>query len=129
MMRARHIGEALAIGLVLAAGISGLGGCSKDKAAAASSGTSSSTGATSAEAGPITITVNAQYPETETFLRQVYLDDVKAFEAKNPGIKLDAREGRMDPRTFETKLAGGQLEDVFYVYFTDPAGLIAKKQV
>jgi len=54
---------------------------------------------------------------------------VKAFEAKNPGIKLDAREGRMDPRTFETKLAGGQLEDVFYVYFTDPAGLIAKKQV
>ena len=35
----------------------------------------------------------------------------------------------MDPQTFPAKLAGGQLEDVFYVYFTDPASLIAKRQV
>ena len=35
----------------------------------------------------------------------------------------------MDPQTFTAKLAGGQLEDVFYVYFTDPANLIAKRQV
>jgi ABC-type glycerol-3-phosphate transport system substrate-binding protein len=35
----------------------------------------------------------------------------------------------MDPQTFATKLAGGQLEDVFYVYFTDPANLIARHQV
>ncbi len=35
----------------------------------------------------------------------------------------------MDPQTFAAKLAGGQLEDVFYVYFTDPASLIAKRQV
>ncbi|WP_394836119.1 hypothetical protein LVJ94_04335 [Pendulispora rubella] len=91
-------------------------GCSKEKAAASESVTTS-------------ITVNALPPETETFLRQQFLDDVKSFEAKNAGIKIDAREGKMDPRTFTTKLAGGQLEDVFYVYFTDPANLIAKKQV
>jgi ABC-type glycerol-3-phosphate transport system substrate-binding protein len=35
----------------------------------------------------------------------------------------------MDPQTFSAKLAGGQLEDVFYVYFTDPSTLIAKRQV
>ena len=35
----------------------------------------------------------------------------------------------MDPQTFQAKLAGGQLEDVFYTYFTDPAGLIARRQV
>jgi len=89
--------------------------CSRDKPAAAQ--------------GPVTITVNALPPETETFERQAFLDDVKAFEAANPDIKIDAREGKMDPRTFATKLAGGQLEDVFYVYFTDPGNLIAKKQV
>ncbi|WP_394824622.1 ABC transporter substrate-binding protein [Pendulispora albinea] len=81
------------------------------------------------ESGTITLTVNALPPPTEAFERQVFLDDVKAFEAQNPNIKIDAHEGKMDPRTFTTKLAGGQLEDVFYVYFTDPPNLIAKKQV
>ena len=34
----------------------------------------------------------------------------------------------MDPQTFQARLAGGQLENVFYVYFTDPANLIARHQ-
>ncbi|HWL88420.1 MAG TPA: extracellular solute-binding protein [Polyangiaceae bacterium] len=103
--------------LALTAGLFALGGCSKDKPAVATA------------TGPVTIIVNALPPETEAFQRQAYQEDAKAFEAAHPDIKLDAREGRMDPRTFATKLAGGQLEDVFYVYFTDPAGLIAHKQV
>ena len=81
------------------------------------------------EDGPVTITVNALPPETDKAGRDAFLADVKAFEAANPNIKIDAKEGKMDPQTFAAKLAGGQLEDVFYVYFTDPASLIAKKQV
>jgi multiple sugar transport system substrate-binding protein len=79
--------------------------------------------------GPVTITVNGLPPATDAVNRENFEADVKAFEAKYPNIKIDAKEGFMDPQTFATKLAGGQLEDVFYVYFTDPANLIAKKQV
>jgi ABC-type glycerol-3-phosphate transport system substrate-binding protein len=78
--------------------------------------------------GVVTITVNALPPATEEVNRKNYLADVAEFEKKYPKIKIDAREGKMDPKTFSTKLAGGQLEDVFYVYFTDPAQLIAKRQ-
>ena len=80
-------------------------------------------------AGPVTLVVNGQPPATAQVERANFDADVKAFEAANPNIKIDAREGFMDPQTFPAKLAGGQLEDVFYVYFTDPAGLIQRKQV
>jgi multiple sugar transport system substrate-binding protein len=82
-----------------------------------------------AAGGPVTITVNGLPPGTEAVDRKKFLDDEAEFERLNPNIKIDAREGYMDPKTFATKLAGGQLEDLFYVYFTDPAGLIAKRQV
>lgn len=77
----------------------------------------------------VTITVNGLPPETEAVDRKAFQDLIKAFELANPKIKIDAKEGKMDPQTFPAKLAGGQLEDVFYVYFTDPQNLIAKKQV
>lgn len=79
--------------------------------------------------GPVTITVNGLPPGTEAVDRAKFLEDKAEFERANPGIRVDAREGFMDPKTFATKLAGGQLEDVFYVYFTDPANLIARRQV
>lgn len=79
--------------------------------------------------GPVTISVNALPPDTDPVNRKAFQDSIKAFEAANPNIKIDAREGKMDPATFAARLAGGQLEDVFYVYFTDPANLIAKRQV
>ncbi len=78
--------------------------------------------------GKVTITVNGLPPETDAGLRKTFLDDVKAFEAANPDIKIDAREGTMDAQTFPARLAGGQLEDVFHVWFTTPADLIARKQ-
>jgi ABC-type glycerol-3-phosphate transport system substrate-binding protein len=78
--------------------------------------------------GQVTITVNNMPPETEALQRKNFLDDVAAFEKANPNIKIDPKEGKMDPATFSAKLAGGQLENAFYVYFTDPAGLIARKQ-
>jgi multiple sugar transport system substrate-binding protein len=79
--------------------------------------------------GTITITVNGLPPTTEAVDRKKFLMDKEEFEKANPDIKIDAKEGYMDPKTFATKLAGGQLEDLFYVYFTDPGSLIAKKQV
>jgi ABC-type glycerol-3-phosphate transport system substrate-binding protein len=79
--------------------------------------------------GPVTITVNGMPAATDEYNRANFEKDVKDFQAKYPNIKIDAKEGQMDPKTFAAKLAGGQLEDVFYVYFTDPQNLIAKHQV
>src|SRR2546430_656060 len=79
--------------------------------------------------GPVTITVNGLPPTTEAVDHKKFLDDVAEFEKANPNIRIDAREGYMDPKTFATKLAGGQLEDLFYVYLTDPGSLITKHQV
>jgi multiple sugar transport system substrate-binding protein len=79
--------------------------------------------------GKVKIIVNGLPPATEAANHQRFLDNVAEFEKQNPDIKVDAREGKMDPQTFAAKLAGGQLEDLFYVYFTDPASLIAKHQV
>ncbi|WP_432841275.1 ABC transporter substrate-binding protein [Dactylosporangium sp. CA-092794] len=79
--------------------------------------------------GPVTITVNGLPAATDEYNRANFERDIRDFEAKYPNIKIDAKEGQMDPKTFAAKLAGGQLEDVFYVYFTDPPNLIAKHQV
>ncbi|MEV0094111.1 extracellular solute-binding protein [Streptomyces sp. NPDC050738] len=78
--------------------------------------------------GVVTISVNGLPPKTQTVDRKNFEEDVAAFEKSHPKIKIDAREGLMDPKTFSAKLAGGQLEDVYYVYFTDPAGLIQRHQ-
>jgi ABC-type glycerol-3-phosphate transport system substrate-binding protein len=106
------------VGLVLAAGV-GL----------STTTCSSGSGDKPAADGKVTITVNGLPPATEALKHQKFLDDVAEFERLNPNIKIVAHEGKMDPQTFAAKLAGGQLEDVFYVYFTDPASLIAKHQV
>jgi ABC-type glycerol-3-phosphate transport system substrate-binding protein len=78
--------------------------------------------------GKITITVNGQPPKTQPFERKIFDADVAEFERTHEDIDIQPREGFMDPKTFSTKLAGGQLEDVFYVYLTDPANLIARRQ-
>ena len=113
--RSRHV-----LGLVLVGSLAALAGC----------GTSTKTSNDTADpGGKVTITVNGMPPDTDKINRQNFLDDVAAFEKLHPNIHVIPHEGLMDPQTFATKLAGGQLEDVFYVYFTDPASLIAKHQV
>jgi multiple sugar transport system substrate-binding protein len=82
-----------------------------------------------AATGPVTITVNGLPPDTDPVNRKNFEEDVTKFMDKYPDIKIEAKEGMMDPQTFSAKLAGGQLEDVFYVYFTDPQALIRKRQV
>ncbi|MDT9691305.1 extracellular solute-binding protein [Streptomyces sp. P9(2023)] len=98
--------------------------CALTGALAACGGESSSAG----KDGVVTISVNNMPPKTQPVDRKYFEEDVKAFEKAHPKIKIDAREGQMDPKTFSAKLAGGQLEDVYYVYFTDPAGLIQRRQ-
>jgi ABC-type glycerol-3-phosphate transport system substrate-binding protein len=106
------------MGLLLAASLASLGAaCSKKAATGTDAG------------GRVTITVNGMPPATDAINRQNFLDDVAAFEKGHPKIHVVPHEGLMDPQTFAAKLAGGQLEDVFYVYFTDPANLIARHQV
>ncbi|MDS0135530.1 MULTISPECIES: extracellular solute-binding protein [unclassified Amycolatopsis] len=78
--------------------------------------------------GKVKITVTGQPPTSQPFERSVFDADVKEFEASHPNIDIDPHEGFMDPKTFSAKLAGGQLEDVYYVYFTDPAQIIARHQ-
>jgi ABC-type glycerol-3-phosphate transport system substrate-binding protein len=101
-------------------------------AAAALALTASGCGSTSkgsaSKDGSVTITVNDMPAKTDPVNRKIFLQDVAAFEKAHPKIKVVPHEGQMDPQTFATKLAGGQLENAFYVYFTDPAGLIAKHQ-
>lgn len=78
--------------------------------------------------GKVVLSVNGQPPQTQAFERKIFDEDVAEFEAANPHIDIQPHEGFMDPKTFSAKLAGGQLEDVFYAYFTDPAQLIARRQ-
>jgi multiple sugar transport system substrate-binding protein len=85
-------------------------------------------GSTNEPGGKVVININGQPPQTQAFDRKVFDEDVAEFERQNQDIDLVPHEGFMDPKTFSAKLAGGQLEDVFYVYFTDPAALIARKQ-
>ncbi|WP_199511322.1 ABC transporter substrate-binding protein [Nucisporomicrobium flavum] len=107
-----------ALGLLLVAGVA---------MSAAACGGDDDTEA--AKDGKVTLVINGLPPATEKATHDRFLANVAEFEKANPTIKIDAREGKMDPQTFPAKLAGGQLEDVFYVYFTDPANLIAKRQV
>jgi ABC-type glycerol-3-phosphate transport system substrate-binding protein len=107
------------LGLLLAGSLAALVGC----------GTSTKTSSNAEQGGKVTITVNGMPPKTDMINRQNFLDDVAAFEKSHQNIHVIPHEGLMDPQTFATKLAGGQLENVFYVYFTDPGNLIAKHQV
>ena len=110
-----------ALGLLLVAGLAlSAAACGSDDAAATTPRSATARSPSS---------INGLPPATEEANHERFLDNVAAFEKANPNIKIDAREGKMDPQTFPAKLAGGQLEDVFYVYFTDPASLIAKRQV
>ncbi|GAA2477265.1 ABC transporter substrate-binding protein [Winogradskya humida] len=107
-----------ALGLMLVAGVAmSAAACGGDDDSAAS------------KDGKVTLVINGLPPATEKATHDRFLANVAEFEKANPNIDIDPREGKMDPQTFPAKLAGGQLEDVFYTYFTDPANLIAKRQV
>ena len=83
----------------------------------------SDSGSDNAGGGKTKITVNCMPPKSAKIDRKSFEDDVAAFEKANPTIDIVGRDANpcQDPKTFDAKFAGGQMEDVFYTYFTDRA--------
>ncbi|MFF9205680.1 ABC transporter substrate-binding protein [Streptomyces sp. NPDC014986] len=71
--------------------------------------------------GKTRITVNCMPPRSAEVDRRFFEEDIAAFEEKNPDIDVVPHDAFpcQDPKTFDAKLAGGQMEDVSYTYFTD----------
>jgi multiple sugar transport system substrate-binding protein len=91
---------------------------------------SGSGGSGSGAGGRTTITVNCMPPKSAKVDRKSFQDDIAAFEKANPSIHVVAHDAFpcSDPKTFDAKLAGGQMENVFYVYFTDVQKVITRRQ-
>ncbi|MFJ7153225.1 ABC transporter substrate-binding protein [Streptomyces sp. NPDC100445] len=80
--------------------------------------------------GKTRITVNCEPPRSAQVDRAFFEEDVAAFEKRNPDIDVVAHDAFpcQDPKTFDAKLAGGQMEDVFYTYFTDARHVVDVRQ-
>ncbi|MEU8294200.1 sugar ABC transporter substrate-binding protein [Streptomyces pseudogriseolus] len=80
--------------------------------------------------GKTRITVNCMPPKSAKVDRQFFEEEIAAFEKKNPDIDVVPHDAFpcQDPKTFDAKLAGGQMEDVFYTYFTDARHVVDIKQ-
>ncbi len=98
--------------------LAGLVACSSAPSSSGESGSS----------GQLTITVGDRPSSSDPQNRAQFDQRVAAFEKANPDIKLDPAETIWDPTTFQAQAAGGQLPDVLNVPFTEPQGLIARKQ-
>jgi ABC-type glycerol-3-phosphate transport system substrate-binding protein len=88
-----------------------------------------STSGDAAASGQVTITVGDRPSSSDPANRATYDQKVADFQKANPDIKLDPVETIWDPTTFQAQAAGGQLPDVLNVPFTEPQGMIARKQV
>lgn len=89
-------------------------------------GCSSSPGS---DSGKVTITIGDRPPSSDADNRAFYDSQVKAFEKANPDITLKPVETVWDATTFQALVAGGNLPDTLNVPFTEPQGLIARKQI
>ena len=80
--------------------------------------------------GDVSITVNCWPPTSDPIDRKNFSDDITSFEKLHPNIHITPKDEYPcdDPKTFEAKLAGGQMENVFYVYDTDVAQVVSNGQ-
>jgi multiple sugar transport system substrate-binding protein len=80
--------------------------------------------------GDVSITVNCWPPTSDPIDRKNFSDDITSFEKIHPNIHITPKDEYPcdDPKTFEAKLAGGQMENVFYVYDTDVAQVVSDGQ-
>lgn len=94
-----------------------IGVCSSLALSAAACGS----GGDDAGSGKTRITVNCEPPKSAKVDRSFFEQDIASFEKQHPDIDVVAHDAFpcQDPKTFDAKLAGGQMEDVFYTYFTD----------
>ncbi|MEO3861955.1 extracellular solute-binding protein [Acrocarpospora sp. B8E8] len=123
-MQSRKIATVLAAaGLVLAAAACG----SEEPAATPTAAAGSSAPAANA---PVTISVGCQPPKTNPKERAQWDADVTAFQAQYPYITIESKDAFpcIVPETFQAKLAGGEMEDLFYVYYTDVRKIIQAGQ-
>ncbi|WP_189245880.1 ABC transporter substrate-binding protein [Streptosporangium pseudovulgare] len=114
----RLLGPLLASALVLAASACGSGEPTADGTQPSASGSAG---------GPVSITVNCMPPKTNKAQRTTYEEDLAAFRKLNPDINIEKVTDAFpcyEPRTFEAKLAGGQLETVFFVNFPNVGRLV-----
>jgi ABC-type glycerol-3-phosphate transport system substrate-binding protein len=113
MMRPRRLVILLATGLALSSTACGGGDGSKN-----------------ASGGKVTITVGCMPAKSQPIERREWTEDVTAFEKLHPDITVVGKDAFpcSDPKTFTAKLAGGQMEDVFYAYFTDIQNVIKSGQ-
>src|SRR4051794_34518668 len=121
----RRTSHRRALGLLLVAGL-GL------TAAACGSGDDTkpaAQGTASADA-PVTITVGCQPPKSNPKEREAWDADVAEFTKLHSNITIESKDAFpcINPDTFQAKLAGGTVEDVFYVYYTDVQKIIKAKQ-
>jgi multiple sugar transport system substrate-binding protein len=90
----------------------------------------SSSSDSSGSNGDVSITVNCWPPTSDPIDRKNFSDDIASFEKIHPNIHITPKDEYPcdDPKTFQAKLAGGQMENVFYVYYTDIASVVANGQ-
>ncbi|MET8952160.1 ABC transporter substrate-binding protein [Streptomyces sp. NPDC004393] len=83
-----------------------------------------------AASGKTRITVNCEPPKSAKVDRRFFEEDIASFEKQHQDIDVVAHDAFPceDPKTFDAKLAGGQMEDVFYTYFTDVKHVVATGQ-
>jgi ABC-type glycerol-3-phosphate transport system substrate-binding protein len=108
------------LGLVTAAAIA-VAGCGSDDTPAAQDGGGGQ---------KVTITVGCQPPKSNPKEREAWDADVAAFTKAHPNITIQSKDAFpcINPDTFQAKLAGGTVEDVFYVYYTDVQKIVAAGQ-
>ncbi|NAS24857.1 extracellular solute-binding protein [Herbidospora sp. NEAU-GS84] len=126
-MQSRKIATLLAVaGLTLAAAACG----TEETPAPAANPSAGGSAPAAAENAPVTISVGCQPPKTNPKERAQWDADVTAFQAKFPYITIESKDAFpcIVPETFQAKLAGGQMEDLFYVYYTDAARIIGAGQ-
>ncbi len=90
-------------------------------------GGSGGSGPSAAADGRVTITVGCEPPTSQATPRKNWIADARAFEKLNPLITVKGDDANPcdDPATFNAKLAGGRMDDVFYTYFTDAGNVIS----
>lgn len=124
-MKTRHLAALLAGAMTLATAA-----CGGSDSGGGDGGTSSAAAAPLDPNTKVSITVGCQPPKSSVALRREWNDDVAAFEKLHPNITIVSKDAFPceDPKTFTAKLAGGQMENVYYVYLTDAQNVIANGQ-
>ncbi|GAA4563235.1 extracellular solute-binding protein [Planotetraspora kaengkrachanensis] len=123
-MKPRKLSILLAAGLALAAA-----GCGSSSDGGGDAGQSAAPSAN--PNAPVSISVNCEPPKTNKAERATFEEDVAGFQKLYPNITISKVTDAFpcyDPKTFEPKLASGELETVFYVNFPNVGRLIESGQ-